>query len=54
MKLNVSFDGIDIENPLMPASGPIVGDSTKLLYLQNEGVGALVTQTISMEERIML
>ena len=47
MNLKVEFDGIQLENPLMPASGPIVGDSEKLLFLQNEGVGALVTKTIS-------
>ena len=47
MKLDVTFDGLILENPLMPASGPIVGDSDKLLFLQNEGVGALVTKTIS-------
>lgn len=50
MKLNTSFDGLRLENPLMPASGPIVGDSEKLLFLQNEGVGALVTKTISTKE----
>jgi len=50
MKLNISFDGIKLENPLMPASGPIVGDSDKLLFLQDEGVGALVTKTISSKE----
>ncbi len=47
MKLDVSFDGLILQNPLMPASGPIVGDSDKLTFLQNEGVGALVTKTIS-------
>jgi dihydroorotate dehydrogenase (fumarate) len=50
MDLKVTFDGITLENPLMPASGPIVGDSEKLLFLQNEGVGALVTKTISVKE----
>ena len=50
MNLKVSFDGINLDNPLMPASGPIVGDSDKLLFLQNEGVGALVTKTISTKE----
>lgn len=50
MKLQVTFDGITLENPLMPASGPIVGDSDKLLFLQREGVGALVTKTISTKE----
>jgi len=50
MDLKVKFDGIELDNPLMPASGPIVGDSEKLLWLQNEGVGALVTKTISTKE----
>ncbi len=50
MNLKVQFDGIKLDNPLMPASGPIVGDSDKLLFLQNEGVGALVTKTISTKE----
>jgi dihydroorotate dehydrogenase (fumarate) len=50
MKLTVTFDGITLDNPLMPASGPIVGDSEKLLFLQNEGVGGLVTKTISTKE----
>ena len=47
MNLKVTFDGIKLDNPLMPASGPIVGDSEKLLYLQEAGCGALVTKTIS-------
>ena len=50
MKLQVTFDGMTLDNPLMPASGPIVGDADKLLYLQQEGVGALVTKTISTKE----
>lgn len=50
MSLKVSFDGLTFSNPLMPASGPIVGDSDKLLFLQNEGVGGLVTKTISTKE----
>ncbi len=50
MNLQVSFDGLTLSNPLMPASGPIVGDSDKLLFLQREGVGGLVTKTISVKE----
>lgn len=50
MSLKISFDGLQFDNPLMPASGPIVGDSKKLLFLQNEGVGGLVTKTISVKE----
>jgi dihydroorotate dehydrogenase (fumarate) len=50
MNLKTNFDGLYLNNPLMPASGPIVGDGEKLLFLQNEGVGALVTKTISTKE----
>ncbi len=50
MNLKVSFDGLEFPNPLMPASGPIVGDSDKLLFLQREGIGGLVTKTISVKE----
>lgn len=48
--LKIKIDNMFLENPLMPASGPIVGDSKKLLFLQNEGVGALVTKTISTKD----
>jgi len=50
MNLKTTFDGFTLDNPLMPASGPIVGDSHKILYLQDLGVGALVTKTISTKE----
>lgn len=50
MNLSVTFDGMTFDNPLMPASGPIVGDAEKLLYLQDQGVGALVTKTISTKD----
>ena len=49
-KLTTRFDGFVLDNPLMPASGPLVGDADKLLYLQDLGVGALVTKTISTKE----
>ncbi len=47
MNLNVEFDGLKLENPLMPASGPLSGDLEKLRFLQDQGVGAVVTKTIS-------
>ena len=47
MNLKTQFDGLTLENPLMPASGPLVGDADKLLYMDNEGCGAIVTKTIS-------
>lgn len=45
--LSVSFDGLVLSNPLMPASGPLVGDLEKMTFIQAQGVGAVVTKTIS-------
>ncbi len=48
MRLNVKIgEKIELENPLMPASGPLVGDAKKILALAAQGLGALVTKTIS-------
>ncbi len=47
MNLSVTFDGLQLQNPLMPASGPLVGDLKKMNYLKDQGVGAMVTKTIS-------
>lgn len=48
MNLKVKIgEKIRLENPLMPASGPLVGDAEKILALANQGLGALVTKTIS-------
>lgn len=47
MNLKTIIDGIQFDNPLMPASGPLVGDDKKISYLAYEGVGGLVTKTIS-------
>lgn len=38
---------ITLENPLMPASGPLSGDPKKISFLFSQGVGALVSKTIS-------
>lgn len=45
--LSVAFDGLELNNPLMPASGPLVGDLEKLEFMKNQKVGAVVTKTIS-------
>lgn len=45
--LKTSFDGLKLENPLMPASGPLVGDYDKMMFIQSMGVGAIVTKTVS-------
>lgn len=48
MRLNVKIgEKIELNNPLMPASGPLVGDAKKILALGAQGLGALVTKTIS-------
>ncbi len=48
MKLTTSIgEKIVLDNPLMPASGPLVGDPEKIRYLERQGLGGLVTKTIS-------
>lgn len=47
-KLDTKFDGLILSNPLMPASGPLTGDFEKLEFIQDQGVGAVVTKTISV------
>ncbi|MDX1358345.1 MAG: dihydroorotate dehydrogenase, partial [Clostridia bacterium] len=48
-KLETKFDGLVLDNPLMPASGPLTGDYEKLEFIQGQGVGAVVTKTISIK-----
>jgi len=51
MDLSVRIgDKLTLENPIMPASGPLVGDSEKILALAAQGVGGIVTKTISVRE----
>ena len=47
MNIKTNIAGIELENPLMPASGPLVGDYEKMMYISRLGVGAMVTKTIS-------
>ncbi len=47
MNLNTRIGKIKLNNPLMPASGPLVGDAEKMKALNKFGVGAMVTKTIS-------
>ncbi len=49
MSLKTEFDGLYLTNPLMPASGPLVGDFKKLKFMQDAGCGAVVTKTISTQ-----
>ena len=47
MDLSTNICGLKLENPLMPASGPLVGDFEKIMAIAGFGVGAIVTKTIS-------
>ncbi len=48
MNLRVKIgDKLELDNPLMPASGPLVSDAEKILSLASQGLGALVSKTIS-------
>lgn len=47
MNLSTKLFDLTIKNPIMPASGPLTGDLEKMIYLQNLGLGVMVTKTIS-------
>lgn len=53
MNLETKFDGLTLKNPLMPASGPLSGDLEKLEYLYNQGIGAIVTKTVSSKPAVV-
>ena len=53
MDVSTTVAGLTFANPLLPASGPLSGDADKLLWLANQGVGALVTKTISTQAAVV-
>jgi len=53
MDLSTSLAGLRLANPLLPASGPLTGDDAKLLWMADQGVGALVTKTISAQAAVV-
>jgi len=53
MDLSVKFMGQMFSNPLLPASGPIVGTLENLKFFENSKVGGIVTKTISVEAAIV-
>lgn len=53
MDLTTNIGGLALANPLLPASGPLTGDAAKLLWMDHQGVGALVTKTIGVEAAIV-
>lgn len=50
MDIKTRFDGFELANPLMPAAGPLVGDAEKMLWLEKEGCGAIVSKTVSTKD----
>lgn len=53
MDLKTNIGGIELKNPLMPASGPLVGSYEKMMALQELGVGCMVAKTISIEGAVV-
>ncbi len=49
MSLKVNVLGIEFENPLLPASGPIVDNIKSLKFFNDSSIGGIVTKTISIE-----
>lgn len=49
MDIRTKLAHITLENPLLPASGPLTGTDRRMLDLAAQGVGALVTKTIAPE-----
>lgn len=48
MDLRTNIAGIELKNPLMPASGPLVGSYEKMMAIADFGVGCMVGKTISI------
>ncbi len=53
MNLKVNICGLELNNPVMPASGPLTGDLNKMIKLENSGLGAMVTKTISTKAAVV-
>ncbi|MBN2897221.1 MAG: 4Fe-4S binding protein [Clostridia bacterium] len=49
MDLSIRLLGLTFDNPLLPASGPLVDSLDNLLYFNEHDVGGLVTKTISLD-----
>lgn len=49
VSLSTKLAGLELRNPIMPASGPIVRDGNSLAEVANKGAGALVSKTVSTE-----
>jgi dihydroorotate dehydrogenase (fumarate) len=53
MNTTVKLFGKTFDNPLLPASGPIVGELETLEYFNESSTGGIVTKTISVEGAVV-
>ncbi|SKA97741.1 dihydroorotate dehydrogenase (fumarate) [Caloramator quimbayensis] len=49
MDLSTRIAGINLKNPIMPASGPLVSTYEKMMAISGMGVGCMVAKTISIK-----
>lgn len=49
MDISTEFAGLELDNPLMPAAGPLTGSPNTIERVVDQGVGGLVTKTVSTE-----
>lgn len=47
MDLSTKAVSLTLKNPLLPGSGPLVGDAERMIYLAKQGIGGIVTKTIA-------
>jgi dihydroorotate dehydrogenase (fumarate) len=53
MELRTNIAGVLLKNPLMPASGPLVGSYEKMMSIADFGVGCMVGKTISIKGAVV-
>ena len=51
--LSTNLAGLELANPILPGSGPPGDSLKKLKRLEEAGIGALVTKTISVEQAVV-
>ncbi|MEF8799372.1 MAG: dihydroorotate dehydrogenase [Candidatus Bipolaricaulota bacterium] len=49
MDISTEFAGLKMDNPLMPAAGPLTGKPSLVKSVAEQGVGGIVTKTVSTE-----
>lgn len=49
MDISTEIAGLKLNNPLMPAAGPLTGKPSLIKGVEDQGVGGVVTKTVSTE-----